>query len=85
MLSTDLAYLEEFKAKLKREFEITDLGPLNGRSHLGLHVQHDRQGKKVHLSCDEKINHMLKANAPGSVKKATTSAIPADDEGGCRS
>ena len=58
-VSTSLALLEEFKMKLKKRFQIEDLGPVSGKSYLGSTITVDRERKIVHVSCDRKVESLL--------------------------
>ncbi|MGA1512511.1 MAG: reverse transcriptase domain-containing protein [Aquiluna sp.] len=76
LCSTSLTLLEEFKAKLKTIFQIVDLGPLDGKRHLGTEVIHNREAQTVHLSCDSKIKDMLASHGLQNIEGTTEPALP---------
>ena len=47
------AYFDDFKTRLRKRFDLTDLGP--ARHFLGMHITRDRETRKCLLT----VNHIL--------------------------
>ncbi|MGA1564448.1 MAG: Ty1/Copia family ribonuclease HI, partial [Pontimonas sp.] len=76
MASTNLALLQHYKTKLREIYKITDLGPIDGHTHLGMEVTHRRDDSIVHISADAKVTTMLRRHGLTGVRKSEVPATP---------
>ena len=60
MASTNLALLNHYKSKLLEIYKTTDLGPVDGHNHSGMHVTNHLEDEIVHISADAKVTAMLR-------------------------
>ena len=58
-ICTDLPTLDTFKSAVKNRFQVKDQGPINGKTFLGLEVDHDQAQGVINLHCDSFIRRSL--------------------------
>ena len=70
IVATTICLIEELKARLRKHFEVTDLGELHWM--LGIEVKHDRSGRVVHLSQRAYIDTILRRYHLSDLKPLST-------------